>query len=69
MKSVSAPTIHTHGRLKMDLKTGDKVRNIFTKEIGTVVEVHGEDVLVCYNSFWFDMQKRRWVKPVRRYVN
>lgn len=69
MKSVSAPTTYTHGRLKMDLKTGDKVRNIFTKEVGTIVEVHGEDLLVRYNSFWLDMQKRRWVKPVRKYDN
>jgi hypothetical protein len=73
MKSVSTSTTYPHGRLDMDftqdLKIGDKVTNIFTKEIGTIVEIRGEDLVVCYNSFWFDFQKRHWIRPVQRYVN
>jgi len=53
----------------MGFKVGDKVKNIFTKEVGTIVEVRGEDLVVCYNSFWFDMQKRRWVTPIRKHIN
>ena len=53
----------------MVFKVGDKVKNIFTKEIGTIVEIRRDDVVVCYNSLWFDFQKRHWITPVHKRFN
>ena len=44
------------------LKVGDKVSNIFTKEIGTVVEIRKNgQCFVRYARGLADLQKREWI--------
>jgi len=44
------------------LKVGDKVSNIFTKEVGIVVKIHGNgQYFVRYAGGLADLQKREWI--------
>jgi hypothetical protein len=51
-------------------RVGDKVRNVFTREIGTIIELYPNGFfMVRYDSYALDLQKPSWVDLVGTLLN
>jgi len=51
-------------------RIGDKVRNVFTREIGTIIELYPNGFfMVRYDSYALDLQKPSWVDLVGTVLN
>ena len=62
-KSIYTAVIHLHMEAHMSFKQGDKVTNIFTKEVGVVVKVKKDGTYVVrYDLFCDDPQKSVWLR-------